>query len=372
MEPRPVYQLPIHYVPVINVADTTCPPYGVCEASGVDEETGFANIDKPSADNTSTVFFNGPTAIPAGGKGQAHQSFPAIAAYQTDNDDAADPAHGEQWGVRSGSWYLHKDLTGFQVIGDGGYGLCNVQRANASGGSGDLFITGEFAGGGDGGHIQTVDGVDFPGSPTRDTPGQNAVDLQQRRDDAAQAATGQESAILAGRNNTASGRGAVVLGGFGNVASGNFGAVAMGTNAVADRSGEFAMALADQDPTTYAWGQHVDFDAYGITTNAGAVAIPINANEDKALFLIVTITGILQGGSKMCHFVRKVAVKNVAGTVTVLGSATAVGTDQSDDGSYAVGFSTGLGVLNINVTGKALEYLTWWLHFEGIERTWTT
>jgi len=62
--------------------------------------------------------------------------MPAIAAYQADNSDGADPAHDEQWGTTSGSWYLHKSQTGFRVIGQGGYGLCNVQTDKDLSGTG--------------------------------------------------------------------------------------------------------------------------------------------------------------------------------------------------------------------------------------------
>ncbi len=126
----PNYQLPIFYVPCKNGDASACPAYAVVEVQSIDEDTGFAIIGPPTADGIGTVFFNGPTAIPAGQCGQMHQSFPAIAAYQADNDDGEDPAHAEVWGTVAGSWYLHRGQMGFKTIGAGGYGLCNVQRSN--------------------------------------------------------------------------------------------------------------------------------------------------------------------------------------------------------------------------------------------------
>ena len=66
--------------------------------------------------------------------------MPAIAAYQSDVD-GLDPAHGDTWGPKAGSWYLHKNYLGFQVIGDGGNGLCNVIAQPVKDIIGDLDYT---------------------------------------------------------------------------------------------------------------------------------------------------------------------------------------------------------------------------------------
>ncbi len=126
----PPYQDPIRWLPIINQESETCPPFGVMELKSTDSSTGLAKIGKPSADGTGTVLFNGPAAIPAGARGEGHQDFPNWAAYQADNDDAADPVHDETWGAKADSWYLHKDQPGFKIIGTAAYGLCNVQRSN--------------------------------------------------------------------------------------------------------------------------------------------------------------------------------------------------------------------------------------------------
>lgn len=124
------YNFPIGYVPVTNGETEACPPYGVCQITSISASTGIAVIGKPTANGKSAVFFNGPTAIPAGGSGAVHQTFPAIAAYQANNDDNADPSHDEVWGTTASSWYLHQGKAGFQSIGTGGYGLMNIQRAD--------------------------------------------------------------------------------------------------------------------------------------------------------------------------------------------------------------------------------------------------
>ncbi len=124
------YELPIYWFPVYNQESDTCPPGAVVEIKSIDASTGFAKIGKPSADGTGAVFFNSLVAIPAGGRGECTQTFPATAAYQADNATATDPVHAEAWGTVSGSWFLHKGYAGFKIVGAGGYGLCNVQRSN--------------------------------------------------------------------------------------------------------------------------------------------------------------------------------------------------------------------------------------------------
>jgi hypothetical protein len=110
----------------INDDAEPCPGFAVVEAKGFDESTGLLKIGKPSAAGSTAVFFNGPSPIGPGDKGQIRHTFPTIAAYQPDNDDGADPEHGETWGTQADSWYLHRDEAGFKVIGDGVYGACNV------------------------------------------------------------------------------------------------------------------------------------------------------------------------------------------------------------------------------------------------------
>ncbi len=211
------YTQPIFWMPVINTETDDCPPFAVVEILSVDASTGFANIGKPSASDTENVFFNGPTAIPANSKGQVTQTMPAIAAYQADNSDGADPAHDEQWGTASGSWYLHKGKTGFRVIGQGGYGLCNVQTdKDLSGSGGDLFITGQFASGSTVGYIRTVTALDPNTSTLGDTRGDGAIDFQMLRSASTQVASGAYATIIGSVFSTVTASNSVILGGSSN------------------------------------------------------------------------------------------------------------------------------------------------------------
>jgi hypothetical protein len=133
MKTPPLYELPIYWIPVYNQESEPVPPYGVVEIKSISSSTGIASVGKPSSDGSTAVFFNGPTPIPPAKTGQATQTKPAIAAYQADNTDCTQPVHGEEWGAESGSWYLHKGQTGFQVVGEGNYGLCNVISGPSAG-----------------------------------------------------------------------------------------------------------------------------------------------------------------------------------------------------------------------------------------------
>jgi hypothetical protein len=74
--------------------------------------------------------------------------------------------------------------------------------------------------------------------------GVNAVDLQMSRAGAAQVASGENSAILGGINNTASGQRAVAIGGSGNNASGST-SIAFGQSGAA--SGSFSSVIGGQN-----------------------------------------------------------------------------------------------------------------------------
>jgi hypothetical protein len=127
---RQGYEFPVGWIVVTNGTSETIPPYGVVRITSVDQSSGLPVVGKPNADDDNAVFVNGGAPIPAGEKGSVHCTFPAIAAFQADSGDGANPANGEIWGTKSGSWYLHKWNKGFKILGTGGFGLCNVIRQN--------------------------------------------------------------------------------------------------------------------------------------------------------------------------------------------------------------------------------------------------
>lgn len=192
------------------------------------------------------------------------------------------------------------------------------------------------------------------------------------------AASGAYSTVSGGSSNTASGGGSTVSGGSQNVASGNA-SCAGGVAAVADRYGMYAYASGAF--STAGDAQRVGCVLRRVTTNATPTELFLFYDENsgvterlwipsgKALFATVTVAGIINGGSKAAHYVRKVAIKNVGGTTALIGTISTVGTDVEDDAAYNVAITADNtnDALIITVTGKAAETIRWVAHVEGVE-----
>jgi hypothetical protein len=180
-----------------------------------------------------------------------------------------------------------------------------------------------------------------------------------------------------GRENTASGYYSAVDGGKSNTASGNYSAVGGGLQALATRHGQIAHAAGQFAAAGDA--QRVDFVMRRTTTNATPTTLMLDGSSarltipsGKALFATVTVAGVINGGSKAAHYTRKVAIKNVGGTTSLVGAVSTLGTDVEDDAAYDVAITADdtNDALQINVTGKASENIRWVAHVEGVEIAW--
>ena len=131
---------PIRWYSVLNSESFAVPPYGVVAISGADS-LGFI-VTSPTQDSqTAGLLINGPGVIQPGFRGQAHNIYPAIAAYQqataaflvdllqTPSDDP-DPEAGQHWGTQQGSFLLWAGQEGFVTVTDGLNGLVNVMPDN--------------------------------------------------------------------------------------------------------------------------------------------------------------------------------------------------------------------------------------------------
>lgn len=262
--------------------------------------------------------------------------------------------------------------------------------------------------------------------------GANAVDLQTSRWSATQVASGASS-FVAGQNNTASGSASVAIGngntasnigcvalGSSNGVSGNAnsfaagilnsvpggeGAIALGyQNTVSGNHGACAIGYANtsSDRGAFAGGQHAKavlpgqrahacglFAAVGDaqyvrdvlqikTTNATPTTLKIHAlfgdvfktiPSGKILFADILISGIKSDGTASACYKRKVAIKNVAGTTTLVGTVDVLGVDQEDNAGTDVAITADdtNGALQINVTGIAAETWRWVAVVEGLE-----
>ena len=66
---------------------------------------------------------------------------------------------------------------------------------------------------------------------------------------------------------------------------------------------------------------------------------------------------------------RKVGIKHVTGTCSLVGTVSVVGTDVEDDAAYDVAITADNTnkALQINVTGKAAETIRWVALVDGVE-----
>ena len=257
--------------------------------------------------------------------------------------------------------------------------------------------------------LQVPDGTAAGGNAR----GANAVDLQTLRNTAAQVASGGQS-LTAGYGNTASGGRSVALGitntasgtnsvaigisntannaasvaigesntssnaasialGYGCTASAPFGSRATGLWSKADRLSMRAHAAGHQGAIGDT--QSVGFTVYGKTTNATPLTLTMYGStrltipSGKILFADILISGIKSDGSEAACYKRKVAIKNVGGTTSLVGTVETMGTDIEDNASTDIAITADdtNDALQINVTGIAAETWRWVADVSGVE-----
>jgi hypothetical protein len=151
-------------------------------------------------------------------------------------------------------------------------------------------------------------------------------------------------------------------------------AIATGFQSVADRYGVFTRASGRFSANGDA--QSIRATLRNTTTTATATTLFTNGSSTrltipsgKTLFATVTVSGVINGGSKAVHYTRKVGIKNVAGTVSLVGTVSVIGTDVEDDAAYDVAITADNTnkALQINVTGKAAETIRWVALVDGVE-----
>lgn len=260
--------------------------------------------------------------------------------------------------------------------------------------------------------------------------GQYAVDLQfGTRSNANQVASGLCSALVGGGANRASGNYSACIGGNINTASGQH-STTIGDNNTASgyssfagstlctASGDHAFCFGYQSSATanrtvalgmycnssaelamstglsagsnryamysraagaFAAGgdaQKVEFVLRNKTTNNSATTLFLNGSSlrltvpsGKILFANVLVSGIKSDGSAAACYKRKVAIKNVSGTTSLVGSVETIGTDHEDNASTDVAITADdtNDALQINVTGITGETWRWVAVVEGLE-----
>ncbi len=249
--------------------------------------------------------------------------------------------------------------------------------------------------------------------------GANAVDFQRNRFSAAEVASGSESFIGSGIGNRATGLYSSVLGGSSNNVSGQSGCalneqnVVSGRSALAINGGNMAAGNGSFCAGTYASSDRVGMQAFaggrfaangdgqavrfclgGKTTNATPLTLRITsiASGDgggdytsgsasrltipsgKVMSALCRICGIKSDGTAVANYVRRVVIKNLAGTTSLVGAVETIGTDIEDNAATDVAITADNtnDALQINVTGITGETWRWVAVVEGLEIAYGT
>jgi len=199
-------------------------------------------------------------------------------------------------------------------------------------------------------------------------------------------ASGQESGTLAGRGNVASGVYSAVLAGesnqvssnrsivFGNgcITTGNWGAMAGGNGALAylssmwaHSSGVFAATGDAQRIALVARNKTTTNAPVGLFLDGSSALLTISSG--KSMHATVKIIGIKSDGTATAVYLRQVAIQNVAGTTSLVGSVNTLGTDTAAGTSISITADDTNDALKIEVTGITSETWRWVATVEGVE-----
>jgi hypothetical protein len=182
-------------------------------------------------------------------------------------------------------------------------------------------------------------------------------------------------ALSMGNGGTASGTNSHICGQGTSSATNSW---ATGFNVLANRQGMAAYAqgsfAADGD------AQRVEWVLRNKTTD-GTTAVTLFANgssarclltSGKVLHATVLITGSKSDGSAVAVYMRQVAIKNVGGTTSLVGTVNTLGTDTAAGTSIAITADDTNDALQVAVTGVASETWRWTAVVYGVEIAYGT
>ena len=226
--------------------------------------------------------------------------------------------------------------------------------------------------------------------------GTYSVDLQTSRNAASQVASGAQSAILGGDQNTASGDRSVV-GGSSCVGSGT-NSVAIGLSSTASTTGSVAIGRSCSSSVVHALATGIFSTSYvagmrshGNGVSAGqaqeicqiSVATTTTNSEVECLTVSSTrwvlragsvwsgtlyITGNKSDGSAVAAYERQVRIKRVSNTTTLVGTVNTIGTDEAAGTSISITADDTNDALKVGVTGVSGETWIWVAIFHGLEK----
>ncbi len=191
--------------------------------------------------------------------------------------------------------------------------------------------------------------------------------------------SGTFSANVGGNTNTVSGDNAFVGGGFRCIVSGAYGQ-AMGADATSDRYCQYTQA-------PFRWHGGYNRHGYvrmvggGRTTDAAPTALTLDNVSAKVTIgsgsvcaLTAHVLGVKSDGSAVAEYRRRVRIKNVGGTTSLVGSNETIGSDYEDNAATDLSITANdtTDVLEITVTGISGETWRWYFLVEGGEIAYGT
>jgi hypothetical protein len=236
--------------------------------------------------------------------------------------------------------------------------------------------------------------------------GANAVDLQTVRASSTQVASGANSAIFAGFDNTASGSNSICIGGQAGLSNSTRSCIINGFYSTASGVDSFVAGDRCESTSTYtqAFGSFAVSNRYGMqsfasgsygtssafrgnaqraqfvmrnkTTTNSAVELFLDGSSTrltipsgKVLALTINISGISSTGAAVAHYLRQYALKNVSGTCTEVYAPVTIGTDNAAGTSIALSaYDVGaVEALRVEVTGTASTIWRWVASVDAVE-----
>ena len=210
---------------------------------------------------------------------------------------------------------------------------------------------------------------------------------------------GQGGAISIGNSTQAYGEGSVAigLGIFGYCRASGFASLALTRNSdatgpysvaiqggIANRFGMVAFGCGSENlmgsyTSSIGKAQYVIFKSYAHTTDDSPTEMfldnyntRLTITSGTVLSLMINLIGVKSDGSSMAQYFRKVAIKNVSGTTSLVGSVETIGTDTAAGTSISITEDDGNDALKIQVTGILSETWRWMAVIEGAEMVYGT
>lgn len=239
--------------------------------------------------------------------------------------------------------------------------------------------------------------------------GANAVDLQTARVLSTQVASGANSAILGGFDNTASGSNSICIGGQSGTSSSTRSCIINGFYSTASGTDSFVLGDRCESTSTYtqSFGSFAVSNRYGMlsfasgsfgtsssfrgnaqrarfvmrcktTTNTGVemaldgATTYLGIPSGKIIACTINITGSKSDGTAVAHYLRQYCVKNVGGTSSEVYAPVTIGTDNAAGTVIALSANNADDTLRILVTGITSETWRWVASVDAVEVAYGT